>query len=84
VLRHGPPDQDELERLEEHFQDALVIVAGNTRRVAAFAKKLHLHITPPEQPLVLDHIASKALVRITIDHVETAINALLPDRFIES
>ena len=37
-----------------------------------------------ERPLVLDYIASKAMISITLDNVEVAINELLgEDRFIE-
>lgn len=71
-----------LQRLEEHFKNDLLVVAGNTRTVARYAKKLRLHITPSELPQVLDHLAKK--VRITIDHVEDAINTVFgEDRFIE-
>jgi chromosomal replication initiation ATPase DnaA len=76
-----PPDA--LERLENHFKDSLLIVAGSTQTVASHAEYLRLAITTPEAAEVLDFVASKALAGITIDHCEEAINTLFPDRFIE-
>jgi hypothetical protein len=83
ILQAINAPEDALQRLEEHFKDALIIVAGTTDTVAACADQLRLRITPSEQPEILDHIADTASVGITIDHVETAINELFPDRFIE-
>lgn len=74
---------DALQRLEEHFKDALLVVAGTTNTVDACAEQLRLRITPSEQPKILDHTATTASVGITIDQVETAINDLFTDRFIE-
>ena len=78
---HAP--EDALQRLEEHFKDSLLIVAGTTNTITVCAEQLRLRITPSEQSKILDHIATTALVGITIDHVETAINERFPDRFIE-
>ena len=41
------------------------------------AEDLRLQITTGECGDVLDYIAEKAMVGITVDHVETAINELL-------
>jgi hypothetical protein len=76
-----PPDA--LERLEDHFKDLLVIVAGSAQIVARHAEHLRLAITTPECATVLDYIGTRALAGITIDHVEEAINTLFPDRFQE-
>ena len=74
---------DALTKLEAHFHDQLLIVAGDTAHVADFAEQLRLAITTPEESIVLDHIAREGMVGMSIDHVEEAINALFPDRFIE-
>ena len=73
-----------LEQLEHHFQRRLILDAGDVEFVASAAQKLRLNITSEECPMVLDYIASKGMVSITVDHVETAINELLgEDRFVE-
>ena len=72
-----------LARLEIKFKDSLLIVAGNEQQVAEYAEDLRLAIIEKERGLVLDHIQEKALVAVTIDHVEEAINTLFPDRFVE-
>ncbi len=72
-----------LARLEIKFKDSLLIVAGNETQVAEHAKHLRLAIIDEERGAVLDHIQEKALVAITIDHVEEAINTLFPDRFVD-
>jgi len=73
-----------LARLERHFEDALLINAGTIMDVARHAEKLRLSITDDEWALVLDHLAHTGAVKLTIDHVEDAINTLLgEDRFIE-
>ena len=69
--------------LRQHFKDRLILDVGSVNDVARFAKKLRLKITREECSQVLDYIAQKAMARITIDHVETAINELFEDRFIE-
>ncbi|MHA3771616.1 hypothetical protein ACXR0O_08775 [Verrucomicrobiota bacterium sgz303538] len=78
-----PAPENVLARLEEHFQDSLLIVAGNVTQVAEYAEQLRLAITTPECGLVLDYVAHESLAGIHIDQVEDAINALFPDRFIE-
>ena len=73
-----------LAQLEDHFKHQYLLNAGDVHFVASTAKQLRLNITREECSLVLDHIASKSMVGITVDHVETAINELLgEDRFIE-
>ena len=72
-----------LDQLEGHFHDRLLIDAGNVTTVSAHAEQLRLRITDDECSLVLDHIAEANMVSITVDHVETAINELFEDRFIE-
>jgi len=69
--------------LLRHLKHRLILDAGNVDDVAQFAEQLRLHITKEECSQVLDHIAAKAMVGITIDHVETAINELFENRFIE-
>ena len=71
-------------QLEDHFKDQYVLSAGDVQFVASSAEQLRLAITQDECSLVLDHIARKSMVGITVDHVEAAINELLgEDRFIE-
>ena len=70
-----------LARLERHFENSLLVVAGDVKQVAEHAEKLRLAVITSECGMVLDHLAPQ--VRITIDHVEDAINTLFEDRFIE-
>ena len=70
-----------LARLERHFENSLLVVAGDLNQVAAHAEKLRLAVITTECAQVLDHLAPQ--IRITIDHVEDAINTLFEDRFIE-
>jgi hypothetical protein len=72
-----------LAHLEIKFKNSLLIVAGNEQQVAQYAKELRLAIIDKERGAVLDYIHEKALVAVTIDHVEEAINTLFPDRFVE-
>ena len=72
-----------LARLEIRFKDSLLIVAGNEQQVAGYAEDLRLAIIENERVPVLDFIQEKALVVVTMDHVEEAINTLFPDRFVE-
>jgi hypothetical protein len=75
---------DALARLEQEFNDSLLLVAGNVNDVARHAEKLRLAITADEAPQVLNYIARTEVVGITIDHVEDAINSTFgEDRFIE-
>ena len=71
-------------QLEEHFRDRLLVDAGNTETVDGCARRLRLRVEPDERQAVLDYIAQKGMVGITIDNVEDAVNSLLgEDRFIE-
>ena len=79
-LGNGAP-KDALERLENHFKDSLLTVAGTTQTVARHAEELRLAITTHECGLVLDHLAPQ--VRISIEQTDEAINTLFPGRFIE-
>ena len=72
-----------LNTLERHFANRFIVDAGNVVTVAAYAEQLRLQISEQECSTVLDHIAEEKMVMVTIDHVETAINALFDDRFIE-
>ncbi len=72
-----------LNTLERHFASRLIVDAGNVVTVAAYAEQLRLQITEQEYSKVLDHIAEQQMATVTIDHVETAINELFEDRFIE-
>lgn len=77
-----PPDA--LEQLEHHFSTRLILDAGSLDTIEAAAKQLRLRISKEECSAVLDYIASKGMVTITVDVVEMAINELLgEDRFIE-
>jgi len=70
-----------LARLENHFKDSLLIVAGDINLVATHAEQLRLAIITTECAQVLDHLAPH--VRISLDQTEEAINTLFEDRFIE-
>ena len=73
-----------LDQLEAHFHDRLLVDAGNGATVSTYAEELRLLTTPEERPKVLDYIAERKMVVITIDVVENAINELLgQERFIE-
>ena len=73
-----------LEALEHHFKHRLILDAGNVNTIEQAAKQLRLRVSREECSQVLDHIASKGMVGITVDCVEQAINGLLgEDRFIE-
>ena len=75
---------DALVHLERHFGERFILDAGNVDVVAELAAQLRLRVANEECPLVLDYIAKQGKVRITIDHVEEAINSLLgEDRFQE-
>ena len=70
--------------LEHHFNTRLILDAGNVDTISTHASQLRLRVEKEECPLVLDDIASKGMVMVTIDHVEESINSLLgEDRFIE-
>ena len=78
-LPHGA-----LVHLEGHFDDRLILDAGNTTVIAAHAKALRLRVEPHELGAVLDYIAAQGMVGINLDVVEEAINSLLgEDRFQE-
>ena len=73
-----------LSRLEHHFRDRLLVDAGNVDTVGAYAEQLRLRITEDERATVLDYIAEKKKVMITIDVTEDTINERFGwDRFIE-
>jgi hypothetical protein len=73
-----------LYRLEDHFQDRLLMDVGNVNTVGANAEQLRLRISDDERSTVLDYIAEQKMVVLTIEHVEKAINELLGwERFIE-
>jgi hypothetical protein len=74
---------DALTRLEQHFENDLLLSVGNVKMVEQHAEKLRLAIITTEAAQVLDHIGQTAVVTITIDYVEDAINTLFDDRFIE-
>ena len=75
---------DALVHLECHFDRRLIIDAGDVETLATFARRLRLRVEPDERQAVLDYIASKGMVGVTIDNVEEAINSLLgEDRFQE-
>ena len=73
-----------LRQLEDHFHDRLLVDVGNVFTIGEYAEQLRLNITEDERSVVLDYIAEKQMVLITIDVVENAINELLGwDRFME-
>ena len=73
-----------LSRLEHQFRDRLLVDVGNVNTVAEYAEQLRLCITEDERSVVLDYIAEKQMVMVTIDTVEYAINERFDwDRFIE-
>lgn len=72
-----------LNRLETHFHDRLLVDAGNVATVGEYAEQLRLRITEDERSVILDYITEQKMVVLTIDVVETAINELFEDRFIE-
>jgi len=75
---------EHLVHLELHFNTRLIVDTGNVDVVAAFATQLRLRVTSDECHAVLDYIAQKGVVAITVDTVEDAVNSLLgEDRFIE-
>jgi hypothetical protein len=77
-----PPEH--LVQLEHHFQHRLILDVGNIDTIMAHSSELRLRITGEECLAVLDYIAAKGMVSITVDVAEQAINELLgEDRFIE-
>jgi hypothetical protein len=74
---------DALHVLEDDFWASYVLKAGGIKDVAEFAQHLRLNITESECVSVLDYIARKVMIGITIDHVETAAYDLFSNWFIE-
>lgn len=75
---------EHLAQLERHFNTRLLVDVGNVDTIITHARHLRLRVEKEECPLVLDHIASKGMVSVTVDVVEQAVNELLgEDRFIE-
>ena len=73
-----------LRQLEDHFHDRLLVDVGNVFTIDEYATQFRLNITEDERSVVLNYIAEKQMVTVTIDVVEDAINELLGwDRFIE-
>ena len=72
-----------LAKLEHHLRDRLLVNVGDVHTVGMYAEQLRLRITEDERSVVLNYIAEKRMVMVTIDHAEDAINALFVDRFIE-
>ena len=80
-LVHGSHEQEK--QLMKHFKDRLILDAGNAKLVAKYAKKLRLNISKEECSQVLDAIAQRELVGITIEQVDEVVNDLFGNRFIE-
>jgi len=74
--------EDARARLEEHFKDKLMVVAGDVETIEAQAQQLRLAITTPESAAVLDYIGEHLAV-IPIETTEEVVNLLYPDRFVE-
>lgn len=66
-----------------HFRDGYVLNAGGVEDVVSFASTLRLEITVEECHLILDHIAQKGMVGITLDQVEESVYDAFGNRFIE-
>lgn len=60
-----------------------ILDAGNVENVAQFAENLRLSVTKEECSTVLNYISRKEMVGVGIDDVETAINELFGNRFVE-
>ena len=74
----------EIAKLEHHSRDRLLVDTGNVTTFGTYAEQLRLHITEDERPVVLDYIAERKMVAVTIEVVEDAINERLGwDRFSE-
>lgn len=74
---------DALTRLEHHFHNRLVVEAGSVDLVATLAASIRLRIDRHECSVVLDEIASRRLVVVSLDMVEEVVNDLFVDRVIE-
>jgi hypothetical protein len=72
-----------LNRLETHFQDRFIAEAGSMASIRSFSTQLRLRITDEECSTVLDEIAQRHMVVITLDDVETVVYDLFGNRFIE-
>jgi DNA integrity scanning protein DisA with diadenylate cyclase activity len=75
--------QEALTRLEEHYSQKLLVVAGDTHLIEQQAQELRLAITTHEASQVLDYLAEKELLQIPIETTDEVINSLFPDRFQE-
>jgi len=76
-----PVSEIALRLLSQHFENDLLVIAGNITTVEAAAKELRLNISKEECAQVLDYIANQPMV--TLEHVETAAYALFGNRLIE-
>jgi hypothetical protein len=87
ILEVFSPDvanaESALTRLEIHFQHRLIVEAGSVASVRSSATQLRLHITDDECSAVLDEIARRGMVGVTVDHVEETVYDLFGNRFIE-
>ena len=73
-----------LAKLEHHFLGRLLVDTDNVATVGTYAEQLRLRITQDERSVVLDYIAERKMVSVTIDIVEAANNERFGwDRFIE-
>ena len=79
----SPESRDAMERLEKGFHDSLLVVAGNLTTVERHAHELRLALSQDECARVLDDIAWKKQIGVTIKQVETAAYTLFGNRFIE-
>jgi len=81
VLHLSP---EHLVHLERHFDHRLLVDVGNVESISTHANRLRLRVEKEECGLVLDYIAQKGMVMVTIDHVEEAVNSVLGEhRFVE-
>ena len=69
--------------LEDHFHDRLLVDVGDVNTVGEYAKQLRLNISQEECSTVLDYVAERKMIGVTVDHVEQVVWDLFGNRFIE-
>jgi len=60
ILQQITNDPNELQRLEDHFHDQLLIIAADVPLLQPYAQELRLTINTEEFAAVLDHLAGHA------------------------
>ena len=72
-----------LDQLEKYYRDDCLMIFGDLEFVKNAATDLGFNLSEEESIQVLNHIAKKAWIGITFEHVSTAVAALFPNRLIE-